>query len=240
MNSLLLRFLLLAFVAALGACEVFEPLPTSTPTRVLTGPTLEASPVVRGEYPTEPALLQGQNDPTAAALPSGGVLPPLAVATEQDSIRQSIQVTTRAGLTLPGDLYSSGDQRWPGLLMLAPDPQAWLDLPLRLQAAGFTVLVMSSADVSSAEVLSDVLVSFSDVGTVDPGNMGVIGAEAGADVALLGCAVELLCDVVALISPTQHDPLLVAMQRYNPRSLFVAASEGDTVGVAAARALDDY
>lgn len=241
MRDACLRFLPLALIALLAACEALEPPPTATPTRAPSGPTMGASQVFRGEFPTEaPALFQGQNDPTAAALPSGGALPPLAVDTVEGDLRQTIQVTTHTGATLPGELYSAGEQRLPGLLMLAPGSDAWLDLPLRLQAAGFTVLTMSSNDVADAALVSDVLASLSDVGTVDPGSMGVVGAEAGADVALLGCAQEMLCDVVALISPTQHDPLLVAMQRYNPRSLFVAAGEGDAVGAGAARALDDY
>mgnify|MGYP000073560264 CR=1 FL=1 len=230
-------------IVLLAACESVEPAPTATPTRALTGPTVEASPIVRGELPTQQPTLQfiGQNDPTAAAMPSGGNLPPLPVGTPvQGEVRQAIQITVADGRTLPGDLYSLGDQRVPGLLMLAPDSDAWLDLPLRLQAAGFTVLTIDLAAVASPDDVSGLLQSLSDFGSVDPGRMGVIGGEGGADVALAGCATELLCDAVALVSPTQHDPLLIAMQRFNPRALFAAAGQDDAASYAAAQALVDY
>lgn len=229
------------FVLALVGCSVFEPLPTAIPTRQLTGPTTAPSPVFRGEAPTEGPIFAGQNDPTAAAMPSGGELPPLPVGeASAGGVQQGIVITGGDGRMLTGDLYSGGVERVPGLLMLAPDSSAWLDLPLRLQAAGFTVLTMSTDEVVSTGDLSAALQSLSDVVTVDPGRMGVIGAQQGADLALTGCAVELLCDTVALISPTQQDPLLVAMQRYNPRAIFLAAGEGDTVSIGAARALEDY
>ncbi len=233
---------LISFVLlALAACSVFEPLPTAIPTRQLTGPTTAPSPVFRGEAPTEGPLFNGQNDPTAAAMPSGGELPPLALGeASEGGIRQAIAITGGDGRVLTGDLYSGGIERVPGLLMLAPDSTEWLDLPLRLQAAGFTVLTMSTNEVVSSGDLSAALQSLSDVVTVDPGRMGVIGAQEGADLALFGCSVELLCDVAALISPTEQDPLLVAMQRYNPRAIFLAAGAGDAVGIGAARALEDY
>lgn len=226
----------------LAACDNATPLPTITPTRALTGPTLQASPVVRGELPTESPLQEiGVNDPTAAAMPSGGELPPLVVGTSSPGeLKQPIQITTGEGRMLNGDLYAAGVDRVPGLLMLAPDSSQWLDLPLRLQAAGFTVLTMN---VDSGTTLADfaaMLRSLSDAGTVDPGQIGVVGAEMGADIALTGCATELLCDVVALVSPTQHDPLLVAMQRYNPRSIFLAAGQDDTTSYAAVQAIADY
>lgn len=229
-------------LVALAACSVFEPLPTATPTRQLTGPTSVATQVVRGELPTEgPTLAVGQNDPTAAAMPSGGALPPLPVGDRgAGGVEQGIAITGSDGRVLTGDLYTGTSGRVPGLLMLAPDSSAWLDLPLRLQAAGFTVLTISTDQVVGSGDLSAALQSLSDAATVDPGRMGVIGAQGGADLALLGCSIELLCDVVALISPTQHDPLLVAMQRFNPRSIFVAAGEADAVGIGAARALEDY
>lgn len=233
-------FLLIWGLLAVAACSAFEPLPTLMPTRELTGPTTAPSPVFRGELPTEaPTVISGQNDPTAAAMPSGGEMPPLVVEGSGSGV-QEIAITGADGRVLNGTLYSGGSARVPGLLMLAPDSSAWLDLPLRLQAAGFTVLTMTTGEVVSNGDLSAALQSLKDFATVDPARMGVIGAQNGADLALLGCAVELLCDVVAVISPTQQDALLVAMQRYNPRALFAAAGEADDVGVRASRALEDY
>src|SRR5690606_141344 len=195
---------------AASGCSAFEPLPTPFPTRQLTGPTSVPSPVFRGELPTEgPTVVFGQNDPTAAAMPSGGDLPPLPVGdASAGGVQQSIAITGGDGRVLTGDLFSGGVERVPGLVMIAPDSAEWLDLPLRLQAAGFTVLTLSTSQVISTGDLSAALQSLRDVATVDPGRMGVIGALQGADMALLGCSVELLCDVVAVISPTQQDPLL--------------------------------
>jgi hypothetical protein len=233
----------LLLVCLLAACDSLEPAPTVTPTRALTGPTLEASLVVRGEMPTDVPAGQfiGVNDPTAAAQPARGELPPLVVGTsEAGTSKQTIQITVGEGRTLNGDLYAMGDQRVPGLLMLAPDSSQWLDLPLRLQAAGFTVLVMNVDAATTGEDFSAMLRSLSEAGTVDPGSIGVIGAEAGADLALTGCAADLLCDVVALVSPTQQEPLLIAMQRYNPRAIFLAAGDQDAVSLAAAQAIQEY
>jgi hypothetical protein len=225
----------------LVGCQFLEPPPTLTPTRELTGPTIVASPVVRGEFPTESAVIIGQNNPTAAALPSGGNLPPVAMSSAvPGEVRQSIEVILPSGTHLPGDLYSAGDLRVPGVLMLAPDSSAWLDLPLRLQAAGLTVLTVNTPANLSASDFSVMMHSLSDVGTVDPANMAVVGAEAAADLTLIGCAQELLCDAAALISPTQGEALLPAMQAFNPRSLFLAAGSDDDISLDAVTLLEDY
>ena len=130
--------LLITVLAA--ACD--NVVPTVTPERALSGPTLEASPTVLPFLPSaEPTMWvnQGQNDPTAAALPSGGDLPPLVIGTsDPGSAFQSIQVTSEDGTQLRGDLYPNLEgQRVPGVLRLAPGRAAWLDLPLRWQAPDF-------------------------------------------------------------------------------------------------------
>jgi hypothetical protein len=227
----LIRYALPSLVMLLAACNFVESevFPTAVSTRAPSGPTVQASAVFRGELPTEaPNLIVGQNDPTAAAAPSGGDLPPLLVGTSQPGeVKQAIQITASDGAALLGDLYSTGTERVPGILMLAPDSSAWLDLPLRLQAAGFTVMAMNVRDAANLSDFSVMLRSLSDAGTVDPGRIAVIGAEVGADFALAGCAADLLCDAVAIISPTQNN-LLPAMQAFNPRAIFLAAGQDDT------------
>lgn len=226
--------------ALLAACAAFEPPPTPTPTRALSGPTLEASPVVRGVVPTLPAVEYiGQNDPTAAAMPSGGDLPPLIVGASADgSGAQAVQIAMGDGALIDGDLYPAlSGERVPGILLLAPDRAAWLDLPLRLQAVGFTALTMDVRDVTNLGDFSVMLRSLSDAGTVDPASLAVVGAESGADLALSGCANDLLCDAVVLLTPTDPTALASAIQRYNPRPLFVAAGRDDAPGIATAGAL---
>lgn len=223
-----LAFCLLILLAGCEALAL-QPTPTLTPTRLMSAPTLEASPVVRGEVPTLPAQgFIGQNNPTAAAAVSGGDLPPIAIGTgEPGAVSQPIQLPASDGLMLTGTLYSSGAARVPGVLLLAPDSAAWLDLPLRIQAAGFTVLTMNAGSIRSLDDFSVVLRMLSDVGTVDPGGIGVVGAEDGANAALIGCAADRLCDAAALISPTQS--LALPMQQFNPRAVFLAAGEADAL-----------
>lgn len=232
---ILFGLLLMTVLAA--ACD--NVVPTVTPERALSGPTLEASPTVLPFLPSaEPTMWvnQGQNDPTAAALPSGGDLPPLVIGTsDPGSAFQSIQVTSEDGTQLRGDLYPNLEgQRVPGVLMLAPGRAAWLDLPLRLQARGITVLSMdlrseAAPDDLAAGDFRASLVALSEAGTVDPGRIAVIGAETGADLALAGCAANLLCDALVMISPLNREVSLGAIPAYNPRPLFLLAGDGDAL-----------
>ncbi len=213
------------------ACDFFQPPPTLTPTYGLSAPTLPPTAVVRGEVPTQPpqSLGLGQNDPTAAAVQSGGELPPLVVGTvSTGQISQDVQITSADGKLIQGRLYSIGTVRVPGLLMVAPDSNAWLDLPLRLNAAGFTVLVVNLRDVGGIADFNVLLQSLISVPTTDPGNLAVIGAEGGADLALSGCAAALLCDAVALISPLDQQADMLAIGGFSPRPLFVAVGSDDT------------
>ena len=88
--------------------------------------------------------------------------------------------------------------------MLAADSADWLDLPLRLQNKGYTVLAMPlRPDVSGETVLGDFEAMLQALAQVsDPGHLAVIGAETGADMALAGCAVDPLCDALVLLTPT--------------------------------------
>lgn len=234
---------LLLLILLLAGCRLVEPIPTAIPTRALTGPTLAPTEVFRGEVPTEAPTLAflGASDPTAAALPRDSSLPPLPVGSvAPGEVKQTIEIAVGPGILMPGDLYSAGDQRVPGILMLAPDSDGWLDIPLRLQAAGFSVLTMDIANPNDLSIFSTLLHSFSEAGPVDPGSIAVVGAEGAADMALFGCAADTLCDSVALISPTQRQSLLIAMQTYNPRPLFLAAGDGDTVAMDTVQSLADF
>ena len=240
MRKLLSALLLFAF----AACDNIAPTPT--PTRPLSGPTLEASPtvlpLVQAQEPTQ-LLYVGQNDPTAAALPRDSELPPLAAGTiAPGQTRQPIQITAPDGTQLQGDLYVSptGDLS-PGILMLAVDSAAWLDLPLRLQQGGFSVLVMPlrpNTPASSDTAQGDFEAMLQALGQVgDPGHLGVIGAEAGADLALAGCSAQALCKALALLTPTDQNIAQLSITGYNPRPLFLAVSQTDSAGFALAEYL---
>ena len=219
-------------LTALPACDNLTAAPT--PTRTISAPTLEASPVVRPyaqEHEPTAFINAGINDPTAAALPRDSELPPLFEGTAlPGESRQAISLTSPDGTVLEGDLYTALVlERPPGVLMLAPDRTAWLDLPLRLQAQGFTVLAMESRGGGNSNLATGdfgaMLGALSEV--VDPGRLAVIGAEDGADEALGGCAAELLCDALVLFSPLEATSASSAILRYNPRPLFIAAGTGD-------------
>lgn len=229
------------FALLISGCEVLD-VPTVTPTPTYTGPTMASTAIFRGEFPTESALdTLGQNDPTAAALPRDSVLPPLAVDDgSADGLRQTVEVTLSTGTQQTADLYSGGLNRVPGVLLLGPTRDGWRDMPLRLQAAGFTVLVTDLPQTMTVDDVEILLESLSDVSTVDPGMMAVVGLDSGAELALNACADDELCDAVALLAPTQTQALLLAMDRYNPRSLYVAASQEDAVSADALSRLEDY
>ena len=112
--------------------------------------------------------------------------------------------------------------------MLASDRAAWGDFPAKLHAVGFTVLAVN---VRSGAPLSDFTMMLQSLssGAADPARLAVMGAGSGADMALLGCAGDLLCDVVMLLSPSDDQALLKAMVSYNPRPIFLSASQDDTL-----------
>jgi len=182
----------------------------------------------------EPTRLSniGQNNATAAALPSGGELPPLQVGTQSGETRQSVVVTAADGANLVGDLYANpSGERGTGVLFIAPDRGGWLDLPLRLQAQGYTVLSMDlRATTDTAVLLGDfqaMLGALAAAGTVDPGRIVVVGAEMGADMGLIGCGANALCDALAMFSPVDSSVMDSATLRYNPRPMFLAVGRDD-------------
>lgn len=229
MKHLLRRWFGLALLAAaLAGCDDLGP--TLTPTFTLSAPPLEASPTFIPPLPEElyPDLdFEGQNNPTAAALAPGAAMPPLAVSQPPSgSPRQQVEITAEDGTLLSGDFYVNTALLMPGVLLLAEDRAGWGGFPAQLHAAGFTVLVM---DVRPAAALADFRVMLQALmnGGADPARIGVVGAGIGADVALLGCANDLICDAAALLSPSPDEALLRAMPRMNPRPLFLSASQDD-------------
>lgn len=156
-------------------------------------------------------------------------MPPLAVGTQEiGNPRQPVQVTAGDGTQMNGDLYMAfSDTPAPGILMLAPERSAWVDLPLRLQAAGFTVMAMDLRPNAAVGDVDGMLRALTQMETVDAGHMGVIGAEAGADLALVACAQGSPCDALVMLSPAQETTVTGAILQYNPRPLFMSAGQDD-------------
>ncbi|MBZ0303151.1 MAG: hypothetical protein K8J31_25615, partial [Anaerolineae bacterium] len=130
----------LSLLVLLAACTTFE-VPTPTVTRSLSGPTIAPSPQLFTGPPTEgPPPLDGSigvSDPTAAAQPNQGALPPRSLDSAQTGQAvQSIEVVALDGTLLTGMLYQGAADRQPGVLLLSPAGSDWGDFPAQLNAIG--------------------------------------------------------------------------------------------------------
>lgn len=224
-----MRFLWLPLILTVAGC-VLPSQPTLTPTRGLSAPTLVLSPtpVIRssGElYPTDDGIFIGQTNPTQAALPVDSV--PVPIPHLEANGENVVDVVLEDGSILQGDLYSNEDSRHAGILIIGLDRASWGTLPLELQRAGFTVLVMETGLIPQASHVNTMLETFINLGSVDPARIGVIGEAQGADIAMLACAFNDLCDVVALLSPLTRDTLMNVMPSYSSRPLLLITSNQD-------------
>lgn len=230
----------IGLMLALGACAALNPeAATPTPTWSFSAPTLEATRRPLDARPTEsraPLLsVPGQNNPTAAALPADSQLPPRVLGTSESGVK-AVQMPLTSGVILSGTLYENPPiqledriiaSRLPGVLLIGVPTNAWGDLPEQLRLSGFTVLVVDMGLNDTSADFSDVLDALSRLGSVNPGAIAVIGASDGADQALIGCAVDDLCDALVLLSPLAGDTLVNLMADYNPRPIFIAAGSDD-------------
>jgi hypothetical protein len=182
----------------------------------------------------------GVNDPTAAALAPDSALPPIPnPVSTPDGIRQPVEIVAEDGAMLTGDLYLMPGDRRPGLLLLAQDHLFWGDYPLKLVDAGFTVLVMNMRPVDVIDSMADfeVMLRSLSSGLAQPDRLGVIGSNAGADMALFGCGAELLCDAAVLLSPLGLLDPATAMGNFGQRPVLLVASDEDSTAFAAIQAL---
>lgn len=218
----------------LAACDT-NPSATAEPTYALSAPTLEASAVFYPRAPTsDPSEFQaaGQNDPTAAAVASGGELPPLPVGTTVlGDPRQPVVITAGDGTQLNASLYlpPSGEPAYP-VLLLADSTEAWGSFPLQLLDEGLAVLAL---ELRPNAPLGDVLAAFNallGLNTIDVASIGMVGAGSGADLALAACGGGIPCSALALISPQNASEQ--GMFAYNPRPLFMTAASDDAAGIA--------
>jgi len=132
------------------------------------------------------------------------------------------------GAILFGDVFVIPDRgRVPGVLLLAADRSSWANFPDQLMGAGFSVLVMESRNPPQSADLDIMLTSFSEQGAVDPARIAVIGGGSHADVALIGCSVNPLCDAVVLLSPLSRDTLLNVITQFNPRPMMIVTNRMD-------------
>ena len=177
----------------------------------------------------------GQTSPSLASFPAGAILPPVPDGQSE----RGVFVLLAAETTLRGDLYPPKGPRQPGLLLLGSDLAGWGELPLKLSLSGFAVLVVQSEALTPARQVEAMLQSLIAVSGVDAASIGVIAADRAADIAALGCAVNSLCDALALLSPRSRNTLLNMLPSYGDRPLWLAAGQDDVESFSAASALAD-
>jgi hypothetical protein len=244
------RLILAIVVLMLVGCDTLTPeVPTPTPTWIFSAPTLEPTRDPLRARPTEPPLVfggLGQNNPTAAALPADSALPPIVEGDAITPTLQQVAIPLRSGGVITAELHQNPpvefegqriNTRLPGILLIGERIAAWGDFPASLREAGFTVLVADMGSATFTGDFQDVFGSLMEVGTVDPGRIAVIGSRAGADLTLIGCAQEPACDAVVLISPQNAETLTNVLGNYNPRPIYIAASNDDATAYETAQAV---
>ena len=207
------------------------PTATRLPPRPAAEPTLEI--LSSDELYKDDENVLGRTDSRFASLPVDAVLPPVPLG---DSTRR-VKVVLEDGSVIEGERYGFSVLRQPGILILGQDVSDWSLLAKRLAEEGFVVLALEAGGWLEAQHLTTVLRSMTAISKVDAGWIGIIGAEHSADLALLGCAVNELCDTAALLSPLSRDTLLNMLLSYGARPLWLAAARDDAEAHAAALAL---
>lgn len=230
---------IVVFVTALAVgCTLVEANPTrSAPRPAPVLPQPDAEPTLEiltsEELYHDDASVIGRTDPSFASLPVDAVLPPAPLG---DSTRR-VKVVLEDGSVLEGERYGFSVLRQPGILILSREVANWRPLTKRLAERGFVVLALETGGWLEAQHLSTILRSLTAISKVDAGWIAIIGAEHSADLALLGCAVNELCDAAALLSPLSQGTLLNMLLSYGARPLWLAAAKDDAEANAAARAL---
>lgn len=236
-----MRCLLLAMIAVLTACSgvLFDDPPT--PTWEMSGPTLAPTIAPIQSFPTNPAdnILTGpgQNNPTAAALPPGSSLPPVALDAVGSGVT-AVRVTLSGGRNVTGYLYENPPLdiegrivpvRYPGILLLGATRQEWGSLPAGLVQSGNSILIVEPDEtLLFIEDFEDVFDSLQKTGSVHPGAMAVVAAENSAALALSGCSALIGCDALVLLSPpVVNAEMRSALEAFSPRPSLIVASNDD-------------
>ena len=231
-----LFFLLLASALLAGCQFPFGASQTSPPT-LTPAPRWDPRPTIQvlssEELYGDDSRAIGLTSPSLASFPAGAVLPPVPIGNSE----RGVTVLLDADTTISGELYQRGGIRQPGILLLGADASGWKSLPKQLAQNGFVVLVLETDRLTHARQVETMLQSLIAIPGVDAGSIGVIGEGRAADLALLGCAVNSLCDALALLSPQSRATLLNMIPSYGDRPLWLAAAANDSESYGTASAL---
>lgn len=230
-----LIIMLAAIVVMLAGCGLS---PDWRPTAAPTAPVSRLVPTPTEFVLSREALYRddlrhlGATTADLASLPAGAILPP-APAGESD---RGVSLLLDSRTTIAGELYRQSAQPAPALMLLGAEISSWGSLPQQLSAAGFVVLVLQIDPLMPARQVETMLQSLIAIPGVNAGAIGVIGEAHSADLAMLGCSVNSLCDALALFSPTSRATLVNMLPSFGERPLWLAASRSDSQSHAAALA----
>lgn len=242
-----LVWITLLLVPVLTGCEgLVGTEPTRTPTRTAM-PPLAASPTINPLPPTPIAnesggQFAGSTNLTAAAAPNNSDLRP--ETTLPGLIRpELVNITALDGSLLAGELYRPPGQaagtQLPGVVILKTPVDDWHGLPVLLRDAGIVALMVEVRLPALPGDVDAMLETLAADPTVNPDRIAVIGAETGADTALLNCAQTVRCAALVMLTPLDRPALLNVMTTFNqtPRPLLLAVSSVDLESARTAEAI---
>ena len=206
------------------------PEPTAVPLRL---PTRAASKLREEALYSDTTRHSGSTRYSFASLPAGAVLPPAPVGGSE----RGVTVLLDASTMIQGELYQSGSQPAPAILALGAEISTWGALPQKLAQAGFIVLALRTEAATPARHVDLMLQSLIAIPAVNAGAIGIVGEARSADLAMLACSVNTLCDALALFSPTSRETLLNMLPSFGGRPLWISASRSDSGSYEAAVSL---
>ena len=234
------RFLPVLFALAmsmLAGCRLSPdwpqaPVATATAVDISLPPPAAFIPSAEAQY-TDNTRHIGVTSYNFASLPAGAILPPAP----SNASERGVTLLLDSRTTVAGELYRRGSQPQPAILILGADVSAWGALPHQLSQAGFVVLALQIGPTTPARQVDLMLQSLIAIPGVNAGAIGLAGEARFADLAMLACSVNTLCDALALFSPTSRDTLLNMLPSFGARPLWLTASRNDSEAYAAALAL---
>ena len=215
-----------------GLSPDWKPTPAATPVS-LNLPTRAASNLSAEALYADTTRHSGVTSFRFASLPAGAVLPPAPSGESELGVSLLLDART----TIRGELYQIGGAAVPAILILGGETAAWGALPQKLSQAGFVVLALQIGQATPARHIDLMLRSLIALPGIDAGAIGLVGEGRAADLAMLGCAVNTLCDALALFSPTSRATLLNMIPSFGARPLWLSASRSDSGSHAAALSL---
>lgn len=251
---------LTAVALALAACADAGPASTPTPDVPSPAPSLAPSPTINPVLPSgdgESGAVIGASNPTQAALAAEGQpdrdIPTITPQPTQAQIPMALSADD--GLIIQASYYSAPTRPAPGVLLVPMEGTGravYAALAARLQQAGYAALAvdlrgygdtggapdwtLAQADVRAALDL------LADLPGVSRGQLAVVGAGIGANIALNACADFAGCNAAVLLSPglDYHGVTTAgAIARMGQRAVFIVAGENDDNNPADSITLDN-